>query len=57
MSLLRPFMLALVLACALSSPTAAQAADLSVSDATVTEGNSGTTDAVFEVTLASSAPR
>lgn len=53
MVLLRPVILALVLVGALASPAAAQAvgASLSVSDATVTEGNSGTTTANFTVTL------
>ncbi len=53
MTLVRLFMLALLVACALASPATAQAvgASLSVSDATVTEGNSGTPTADFTLTL------
>ena len=53
MTLVRPFILALLVACALASPATAQAvgASLSVSDATVTEGNSGTPTADFTLTL------
>ena len=48
----RLFILALLAACALASPAAAQAADLSVSDATVTEGTGGAPPtANFTVTL------
>jgi len=53
MVLLRPVILALVLVGALASPATAQAvgASLSVSDATVTEGNAGPTTANFTVTV------
>jgi len=52
MALIRIVILALALACVLAAPAAAQTANLSVSDATVTEGTGGAPpEASFTVTL------
>ena len=57
MTLVRPFILALLVACALASPATAQALPLlTVSNETVPEGNTGQTNAVFDVSLDEDAP-